>query len=197
METPFLEGKFVRLEPLREAHLPELAKIAFDQSIWKYMIVVMKTPDDLRRWAEEAWNDEAAGTMLAWATVAREADGRETVAGATRLMDIDLRHRTAEIGNTWLAERWRGTRVNTEAKFLQLRYAFETLELERIAFKAHAKNLRSQAAIRAVGAQYEGTFRNHMLMPDGSYRDSAWFSIVRNEWPAVEEMLERRLNAPL
>jgi RimJ/RimL family protein N-acetyltransferase len=197
METPVLEGKFVRLEPLREEHLPALARIAFDQNIWKYMIVTMKTPDDLRHWAQEGWDAEAAGTMLPWITMAKQPDGSTEVAGGTRLMDVNLTHRTAEVGNSWIAEPWRGTRVNTEAKFLQLRYAFETLELERIALKAHAKNLRSQAAIRAIGAQYEGTFRNHMLMPDGSYRDSAWFSIIRSEWPAVKDMLQRRLRAPL
>jgi RimJ/RimL family protein N-acetyltransferase len=91
----------------------------------------------------------------------------------------------------------RGTRVNTEAKLMQLTYAFETLELLRVSFKTHIANQRSQSAIRSIGGIYEGTFRNHLLMSDGSQRDSCWFSITDKEWPEVKDMLTRRLKAPL
>jgi len=96
-----------------------------------------------------------------------------------------------------ISKRTNGTRVNAEAKLLQLTYAFETLHLRRVAFKTHDHNQRSKAAIKAIGGVYEGTFRNHMLMPDGSSRDSAWFSITDTDWPEVKDLLTRRLNAPL
>lgn len=198
METPVLDGPVVRLEPLREHHLAELEKIAFDPDIWKYMILALESADDIRGWAQEGWRQEASGRMMSWAILSKNvADGSEKLAGATRFMDINLKDRNVEIGNTWLGAEFRGTRVNTASKFLQLQFAFEQMGLERVALKAHTRNLRSQAAIRAIGGVYEGTFRRHMVMPDGTYRDSAWFSIIRPEWPDVKEMLERRLNTPV
>ena len=198
MQTPVLEGKAVRLEPLTLEHLPALEAIGFDPSIWKYMIYSVRTPDDLRAWVEAALAAEAAGTALPWVTIKRGEDGApDEVIGSTRFLDLDLRHRTTELGNTWLTAPYRGTRVNTEAKLLQLTFAFDTLNLLRVSFKTHSANQRSQAAIRAVGGVYEGTFRSHLLMPDGSQRDSCWFSITSKEWPEVKDMLTRRLKAPL
>lgn len=197
MQTPVLDGRLVRLEPLVERHLAELEHIAFDPDIWKYMILALESADDIRGWAEEGWRQEAAGKMMVWAIIAKNAEGGEKLAGATRFMDINLKDRNVEIGNTWLGAEFRGTRVNTASKFLQLQFGFEQMGLERVALKAHTKNLRSQAAIRAIGGVYEGTFRRHMMMPDGTYRDSAWFSIIRPEWPEVKEMLERRLDSPV
>jgi len=198
MATPILEGKGVRLEPLTLAHLPALEAIAFDKTIWRYMIYPMRNTDDLRAWVQLALDNEAAGTTQPWVTIKKATETEpEQVVGATRFLDIDLRHRTTELGNTWLSEPWRGTRVNTEAKLLQLTYAFETLDLLRVSFKVHTANQRSQAAVRAIGAIHEGTFRNHLIMPDGSNRDSAWFSIIRKDWPDVKDMLQRRLNAPV
>lgn len=191
--TPVLEGRFVRLEPLREHHLPLLETIALDATTWKYMVSPLLTPEDLRRWAEEAWAKEAAGSVMPWVTFARHEELPLEIAGGTRFLDINTRDRNLEIGNSWIKPTLRGTKVNAEAKLLQLQFAFETLGTERIALKTHGANLRSQAAIKAIGATYEGTFRHHMLMPDGSYRDSAWFSILRTEWPAVKEHLQHRI----
>jgi RimJ/RimL family protein N-acetyltransferase len=141
---------------------------------------------------------QATGNTLPWVTVKKGVAGEpDKVVGATRFVDLDLKHRTVEIGNTWLAEPFRGTRINPEAKLLQLTLAFETLDLVRVSFKTHVANHRSRTAIRAIGAQYEGTFRNHYIMPDGSLRDSEWYSITRKDWPDVKDLLNRRLNAPL
>ena len=196
METPVLEGKFVRLEPVAEHHLPALETIAAEEAIWKYMVWAPTTPDKLREWFDEGQRQQEAGKMLCWVVIAKDVEGGEKIAGATRFMDINLKDRNVEIGNTWLGAEFRGTKVNTESKYLQICYGFERFGMERIQFKAHAKNLRSQAAIKAIGGVYEGTFRRHMLMLDGTYRDSAWFSIIKPEWPDVKELLERRLNAP-
>ena len=198
MDTPTLEGKGVRLEPLTLDHLPALEAVVFDPATWKYMLHPMRDAADLRRWVESALKDEATGTTLPWVTVQKGVDGGpDHVVGATRFLDLDMHHRTTEIGHTWLISTCRGTRVNTEAKLLQFTFAFETLKLLRVALKTHASNQRSQAAIKAVGGIYEGTFRNHYLMPDGSHRDSAWYSIIDKEWPEVNDMLNRRLAAPI
>ena len=199
METPVLEGPGVRLEPLTLDHLPALEAIAFDPSIWRYMIYTVRTVADLRAWAEQGLADAAAGATLPWVTIRKPRSGaaKAELVGATRFLDLNLTHRTTELGNTWLTEPWRGTRVNTEAKLLQLTFAFETLGLHRVSFKTHTANQRSQSAIRAIGGIYEGTFRNHLIMPDGSHRDSAWYSVIRQDWPEVKDMLTRRLNAPL
>jgi RimJ/RimL family protein N-acetyltransferase len=198
METPVLEGPGVRLEPLTLDHLPALEAVAFDPTIWRYMLFNIRTPEDIRRWVELALEAKTRGSIMPWVTIKKaRGDEPDRLVGSTRFIDLDLTHRTVEIGHTWLAAPWRGTRVNTEAKLLQLTYAFETLDLNRVALKTHANNQKSQAAIKAIGAQYEGTFRSHYIMPDGSSRDSAWFSIIRKEWPEVKDLLTRRLNSPV
>ncbi len=198
MDTPILEGPGVRLVPLTLDHLPALERVAFDAAVWRYTLFTIDTPADLRAWAQSALDLAAKGTTLPWVTIQKGHGGeQDTVVGSTRFIDLDLTHRTVEIGNTWLGESSRGTRINAETKLLQLAYAFDTLDLLRVSFKTHSANKRSRAAIRGLGASYEGTFRNHYVMPDGSSRDSAWFSILRKEWPDVKDLLTRRLNAPV
>jgi RimJ/RimL family protein N-acetyltransferase len=192
MQTPTLEGAHVRLEPLSLTHLPALQSVAFDPTIWRYMLATIHTADDLRAWANAAL---AAPNTLTWVTIKKSTDATtpDQLVGSTRFIDLDLTHRTTEIGHTWLAASARGTHINTEAKLLQLTYAFETLNLNRVAFKTHHENLQSQAAIKAIGAVHEGTFRNHYIMPDGSHRNSVWFSIIREDWPTTKALLQSRL----
>jgi RimJ/RimL family protein N-acetyltransferase len=192
MEQPVLEGRQVRLEPLHREHLPALDRIAFDSRIWRYMLTRVETPQDLEAWLEAALKAAASGTQLPWVTVLQN-DNR--VVGSTRFIDLDLNHRTVEIGHTWITPELHQAGVNPEAKLLQLAYAFDTLGLNRVAFKTHHKNLQSQAAIRKLGATHEGTFRNHYVMPDGSLRHSVWFSITKEDWPQVRSRLEARLAA--
>ena len=192
MQAPTLEGAHVRLEPLTLAHLPALEAIAFDPTIWRYMLAKINTPADLRAWAESAL---ATPNTLTWATLKKSGDHTpDQPVGSTRFIDLDLTHRTTELGHTWLAAPARGTLINAEAKLLQLTYAFETLDLLRVAFKTHDYNQRSKAAIRSIGAIYEGTFRNHYLMPDNTLRHSVWFSITREDWPTTKAHLQRRLS---
>jgi len=187
-QTPTLEGPHVRLEPLALAHLPALEAIAFDPSIWRYMLTTIHTPADLRAWAETFI---AAPNILPWVTIKKSPD---QLIGSTCFLDLDLHHRTTELGHTWLAAPARGTLINTEAKLLQLTYAFETLNLNRVALKTHHENLQSQNAMKSLGAIYEGTFRNHLIMPDGTPRHSVWFSIIREDWPTTKSHLQRRLS---
>lgn len=200
--TPTLAGDRIRLEPLTLDHLPALESIALDPAskpaIWRYMVHWPQNATDLRSWVETALQAESEGTTLPWVTVMKrvDADEPDRIIGCTRFFGLDLAHKTVELGHTWIAPAFHGTRANTEAKFLQLRYAFDVLDLNRVGMKTHHENLRSQAAIRAIGGVYEGTFRRHLIMPDGSRRDSCWFSIIRNEWPEIEDLLRRRLSAP-
>jgi N-acetyltransferase len=185
--TPVLEGARVRLEPMTTGHLKRLEQVAFDDRIWRYTMSRVKTPDDLRVWVEEALRLEDGGTVMPWVTVLREGS---RVIGSTRFLDFDRANKTTELGSTWLAPEFQGSGVNAEAKLLQLGYAFDELKLNRVALKTHHENLRSQAAMRKIGAVGEGTFRNHYVMPDGSQRHSVWFSIIREEWPQVRSRLE-------
>jgi RimJ/RimL family protein N-acetyltransferase len=192
-EIPILEGSQVRLEPLSREHLPALEKIAYDKRIWRYMLTRVTTHTELEAWLDSALAARSTG-HLPWVTVLK-SPGLEgdRVVGSTRFLDLDLRHRTVEIGHTWLSPTVQQSGVNPEAKLLQLTYAFDTLNLNRVAFKTHHENLQSQAAIKKLGAQYEGTFRNHNITPDGTLRHSVWFSITKEDWPAVREKLEQRL----
>lgn len=190
--TPLLEGRRIRLEPMTIAHLPALEKVAFDERIWRYMTHPVNTPEKLRAWLEASLKQEAEGTVVPWVTVLKEGN---RVIGSTRFLDFDHANRTTELGNTWLAPQFHGTGINPEAKLLQLTYAFEDLKLNRVALKTHHENFQSQAAMRKIGATYEGTFRNHYIMSDGSLRHSVWFSIIREDWPRVKAQLEARLGA--
>ncbi|MDE1178426.1 MAG: GNAT family protein [Edaphobacter sp.] len=190
MTHPTLQGTHVRLQPLLAEHLPALEKIAFDDRIWRYMLTRVTNSEDLERWLASALKSAEAGTQLPWVTV-RTSDGR--VIGSTRFIDLDLHNKTVEIGHTWITPELHQAGINPEAKLLQLQYAFDTLGLNRVAFKTHHENLQSQAAIKKLGAVYEGTFRNHYVMPDGSLRHSVWFSITKEDWPQVRSRLEQRL----
>ncbi|AXC10822.1 hypothetical protein ACPOL_1476 [Acidisarcina polymorpha] len=189
--TPvLLEGERVRLEPLTLDHLPELAEVAFEPTIWRWMSVWVTNDEELELFVAKALADARAGSAVVWVTRSK-SDGK--VAGATRLYDISQQHRTMELGFTWLHPNYHRTGVNVEAKYLQLGHAFQGMNAARVAFKTHHENMRSQRAIAALGAKPEGTFRNHMIMPDGSVRHSVWYSIIREEWPVVKASLEARL----
>jgi RimJ/RimL family protein N-acetyltransferase len=192
VESVVLEGRLVRLEPLRVDHFPALAEVALDSEIWRWTRTRVTSEADLRAWMDEALEQAVLGKALPWVTMSR-ASGK--IIGSTRYMDIDARNRGLEIGGTWIAPAWQRSGINVEAKYLQLRHAFETLGAIRVAFKTHHKNVKSQNAIAALGATQEGVFRNHMITQDGSFRHSVWFSIIQEEWPAVKIELEARMAA--
>jgi RimJ/RimL family protein N-acetyltransferase len=190
VEPVVLEGRIVRLEPLTLAHLGPLAEIAFDPSIWRWTTARPTDVDGLRDWLEAAVSATAAGAELAFATIER-ATGRAI--GSTRFLSIVPEHRRLEIGWTWLAPPWQRSGANREAKLLQLEHAFEHLGANRVEFKTDSRNEASRAALLGIGATFEGIFRNHVVMPDGPLRHSAWYSIVAEEWPSVRAGLEARL----
>ena len=152
----------------------------------------VRTADDLTAYIALALAERDAGRALPFATVDR-ATGR--VIGSTRYMAIEPTHRRVEIGSTWLGRAWQGTAANTEAKYLMLRHAFETLGCVRVELKTDALNERSRAAIRRIGAREEGTLRQHMITVSGRIRDTVYYSVLDSEWPEIKAELERRLRA--
>jgi RimJ/RimL family protein N-acetyltransferase len=187
-----LTGKYVRLEPLSEAHVRGLTAVGMNDDIWRWMPYgVMKNEDDIRGWVRDLLNRAANGTDRPFAVI-HLASGR--VAGATRYMDIHPKDYAAEIGGTWYGVEFQRTMVNTETKYLLLRHAFEELKCIRVQLKADLRNERSQKAIERIGAVREGVLRNSMIMPNGYYRSSVYYSILDNEWPAVKVRLEGMMN---
>jgi RimJ/RimL family protein N-acetyltransferase len=190
VEPVVLEGSRVRLEPLRAGHLADLERVAFDLPIWQWTIMGPQDEAGLRRWVETALANQEAGTERPFATIDL-ASGRAI--GSSRYMTIVPEHKRLEIGWTWVGTAFQRTGANREAKLLQLTHAFETLGANRVEFKTHARNERSRNALAGIGATFEGVFRNHTIMPDGSLRHSAYFSVIAEEWPAVKAALVSRL----
>jgi N-acetyltransferase len=185
-----LEGKVVRLEPLALHHLDALCAVGLEPSLWALTTSRIATRGDMQRYVEAALGEQAVGSALPFATVERATN---TVVGSTRYGNIVPQHRRAEIGWTWIAPRWQRTAVNTEAKYLMLRHAFDVMACRRVELKTSALNARSRAAMLRIGATEEGTLRRHMVQPDGSARDSVYFSVIDEEWPAVRKRLEEML----
>ncbi|MEA2547313.1 MAG: N-acetyltransferase [Chloroflexota bacterium] len=190
IEPVTLQGRLVRLEPLSLDHLPGLAEVALDPAIWQWTTARPTTTGELRAWAETARGNRDAGNELPFATI-DQATGRPI--GSSRFMNIALEHHRVEIGWTWVARAWQRTGANREAKLLMLGHAFDTLGCRRVEFKTDSLNEPSRTALLGIGAQFEGIFRNHMVMPDGRMRHSAYYSVIDEEWPGVRAGLERSL----
>jgi RimJ/RimL family protein N-acetyltransferase len=189
-----LEGPFVRLEPVRRDH----AELFWDaarnnlEDIFLWIPYAMKTRDDFRTLIDKAFGEQERGESVVFATVERSS-GR--VVGSTRFMNIDRVNRRVEIGSTWIAPAWQRTAVNTEAKYLMLRHAFEVWGCMRVELKTDALNQKSRNAILRIGAKEEGTLRRHLVTWTGRVRDTVYFSILNDEWAEVKSALELRLVA--
>lgn len=187
-----LEGQHVRLEPLASSHAEGIFEAARDPVIFKYLLIPpFASMGAVQVYIDDALRAQAAGSEVPYATV-RRSDGR--LVGATRFIDIRRPHRGLEIGWTWISPEAQRTPVNTEAKYLMLRQAFEAWGALRVQLKTDANNAQSRAAILRLGAVYEGILRKQLLRPhDGYERDTAMFSIIESEWPAVKAGLEAKL----
>ena len=192
LEPITLEGRSVRLEPLTASHHAALCEVGLDPELWRLIPYRVSTADEMRDYIDSALAGQAAGTAIPFATVER-ASGR--VVGSTRFMNIDAAHRRVEIGATWIAKPWQRTAINTEAKYLMLRHAFETLGCVRVELKTDALNQRSRQAILRIGAREEGALRQHMVTWSGRLRDSVYFSVLDSEWEGVKASLEARLKS--
>ena len=186
-----LTGKHVRLEPMAENHIPGLVEIGAGQTFWDFMLYGnINSAEDMKNWVIDILSRAQKGTDLPFVAIHLDS-GR--VAGATRYLNIVPKDRGLEIGGTWYGPEFQRTAVNTECKYLLLQHAFETLGCIRVQLKTDLRNERSQKAIERIGAIKEGVLRNHMILPDGRYRHSVFYSILDAEWPVVKKRLEEML----
>jgi N-acetyltransferase len=190
-EPVTLEGAYVRLEPLALRHLDALCAVGLDEELWRWTTIQVRSRDEMRAYIEAALHSQRQGSALPFATIDR-ASGR--VVGSTRYGNIEPRDRRLEIGWTWIARSWQRTALNTEAKYLMLRHAFETLGCIRVELKTDALNQRSRQAILRIGAKEEGLLRKHMITAGGRVRDTVYFSVIDTEWPEVKAALLARLS---
>jgi RimJ/RimL family protein N-acetyltransferase len=188
--TTRLEGSIVVLEPLGEKHAEELWEAAQAPEIWDWLVNLNASRELFDYWLETSIESARQGTEGPFATCLRES-GRAI--GSSRYLNVRPQDRVVEIGWTWLTPgAWR-TGANVEAKLLMLERAFETLDCVRVEFKTDARNERSRAALAAIPAEFEGVLRNHMIVPDVGQRDSAYYSVIAEEWPTVRDSLRSRL----
>ncbi|RDI61060.1 GNAT family N-acetyltransferase [Microvirga subterranea] len=180
------------LRPLALDDAAALADAASDGALWEKKTTTVPRPDGFTAYIEKALELQAAGLALPFATVVNDGD---RVVGSTRYMNIDAANHRVEIGTTWIARSWQRSFVNTHAKFLMLRHAFETLGCNAVELRTHHLNDQSRAAIERLGAKLDGILRRHMIMPDGHVRDTVVYSIIREEWPGVKAALEARMQA--
>ena len=191
IEKTVLEGRQVRLEPLSQEHLPKLAEAINDGRLWEIPVTFVPHPDDLHQFFDDAESACVSKRELAFATIDVQSS---RVVGSTRFRCIEIPHRRVEIGFTFLSASWQRTHVNTEAKYLMLKHAFEVWGCNRVELLTDELNSKSRNAILRIGAREEGIFRSHMVMRDGRIRNSVLYSIVATEWPQVKSTLEAKLN---
>jgi len=185
-EIAVIEGARIRLERLNLAHVDALCEVGLDEDLWRVTVGVVRTREDMRTYVNDALQQYESGLALPFVIVKKSPD---KVVGSTRFGNIDMANRRVEIGWTWIGKQWHQTFVNTEAKFLLLREAFERLDCVRVEFKTDALNMRSRNALRRIGAVEEGVLRSHMTTYDGRFRDTVYFSILAPEWPEVKAKL--------
>jgi RimJ/RimL family protein N-acetyltransferase len=193
IEPVVLKGTFVLLEPIRQEHWKRLWEVAKDsaEDIFQWIPYPMRGPEDVEKWSEKAFVEQERGESLVFVTVERSSG---KLIGSTRFMNIDRSNQRVEIGSTWIAPAWQRTVINTEAKYLMQRYAFEQWGCIRVELKTDALNQKSRNAILQIGAKEEGMLRRHLVTWTGRVRDTVYFSILDSEWPEAKARLEGKLS---
>jgi N-acetyltransferase len=191
ISTVTLEGNRVRLVPLSMNHLDQLCNAGLIEDLWRFNPAFVRDRNDMRIYMQTALKLRDDGIALPFVTIEKS---NNMLVGSTRYLNIDRFNRRLEIGSTWITPEWQKTHVNTEAKYLMLKHAFETLGCIRVEFKTDSLNEKSRKALSRIGAKEEGTLRNHiMMMPDGRMRHSVYYSIIDSEWRGVKANLEKRM----
>ena len=186
-----LEGEHAILVPLNRSHLDDLAEATKDGELWKLWYTVVPTAEDMAGEIDRRLGLQEAGSMLPFTTI-ENATGQAV--GMTTYMNIDAASKRVEIGSTWNRKRVQRGPMNTECKFMLLRHAFETLDCIAVEFRTHFFNHQSRGAIERLGAKLDGVLRNHMVMADGSFRDTCCYSIIASEWPTVKTHLSYQMS---
>ena len=185
-----LNGTLVRLEPLSQAHHAQLCEVGLEEKLWKVTMTIIRTPEEMKKYIDAALKEYAEGKALPFAIVDKTTG---MAVGSTRYGNINIDHRRVEIGWTWVARHWQRTAINTEAKYLLLTHAFDSLGCIRVEFKTDSTNKQSRNALLRIGAKEEGTLRNHMIAHGGRIRHSVYYSIIDSEWKGVKKELEKKL----
>lgn len=191
-EIPILEGTFVRLEPLSQDRADELSAASEDGKLYELWYTTVPDQAGMRAEIDRRLGLYAAGSMMPFATV--DISSGKAI-GMTSFMNIKLENLKVEIGSTWMASSYQGTAINPEAKLLMLNYAFEDLSCNAVEIRTHQMNAQSRAAIEKLGAKLDGILRNDMVLPNGTLRNTAVYSITKDEWPDVRRGLTTRLDA--
>ncbi len=187
-----LQGHRVALRPLAPHDADALVAAASDGKLWNLSVTVVPDAGTIARYIDTALRAEAQGATRPFAITLAE---NNEVIGSTRFWNMDAANRSLEIGHTWISQSWQRTFVNTECKYLLLRFAFEELHCIRVQFTTDELNERSRAAILRLGAVEEGIIRHERIMPDGRKRNSMRYSIIDGEWPDVRLKLEAKLQS--
>lgn len=185
-----LQGPRILLRPLQYSDADALLRAAADGELWNLTVTVVPSASTIDSYLKKALDGRDAGTVMPFVIVLKDSG---EVIGSTRFWKIDPLNRKLEIGSSWIAARWQKSFVNTEAKYLMLRHAFEVLDCVRVQFTTDENNQKSRNAILRLGAQQEGIVRHERIMPDGRKRNSVRFSIIDDEWPQVRQALEQKL----
>lgn len=185
-----LQGPRILLRPLQYSDADALLRAAADGELWNLTVTVVPSASTIDSYLKKALDGRDAGTVMPFVIVLKDSG---EVIGSTRFWNIDPMNRKLEIGSSWIAARWQKSFVNTEAKYLMLRHAFEVLDCVRVQFTTDENNQKSRNAILRLGAQQEGIVRHERIMPDGRKRNSVRFSIIDDEWPQVRQALEKKL----
>ena len=192
VEKVVLEGDFVRLVPIEIEHLDALCEIGFDKEIWRWYPFTIDTKAKMLDYMEDAIKQFELGKQFAFVTIVKSTN---RIIGSTRFMNIEVQNKRAEIGSTWINPNWQRTSINTEAKLIMLKYAFETWKCIRVEFKTDSLNEKSRNAILRIGGREEGILRQHMITESGRFRDSVYYSIIDSEWQKVRANLELKLRS--
>jgi RimJ/RimL family protein N-acetyltransferase len=185
-----LQGPRILLRPLQYSDADALLRAAADGELWNLTVTVVPSASTIDSYLKKALDGRDAGTVMPFVIVLKDSG---EVIGSTRFWKIDPLNRKLEIGSSWISARWQKSFVNTEAKYLMLRHAFEVLDCVRVQFTTDENNQKSRNAILRLGAQQEGNVRHERIMPDGRKRNSVRFSIIDDEWPQVRQVLEQKL----
>jgi len=190
IDPGILSSDTVELRPMDESHFAELENIATDKRIWQYYTIDGSNHERFRKALESALLEKEKGIQFPFVVFHKK---HRRLVGSTRFLDIQLNNKKLEIGWTWLQPEFWATSVNPECKLMLLTYCFENLRLYRVQFKTDENNLRSRNAIEKVGGKFEGILRNDMLRDDGTKRNSAYYSIIEEEWPMAKMNLKKQL----
>ena len=194
IEPVRLEGpRFAVIEPLQREHVPGLIDAARDGALWQLWYTFVPSPDEMAAQVEQLLQEREHAHAMPF-VVRAKADGR--ILGATRYMRVEPAHRRLEIGGTWYAASTQRSGLNTECKWLLLQHAFEQLDCIAVELRTHVLNARSRRAIERIGARLDGILRNHMIMPNGTLRDTALYSITSHDWPTVKVHLQWLMDQP-